>query len=39
MIEKRLRKIALNILIFYILQKKKNVRLTLQNLIRAVKNK
>ena len=39
MIEKRLRKIALNILIFYILQKKKNVRLTLQNLIRVVKNK
>ena len=39
MTEKRLRKIALNILIFYILQKKKNVRLTLQNLIRVVKNK
>ena len=39
MIEKRLRKIALNILIFYILQKKKNVRLTFQNLIRVVKNK
>ena len=39
MIEKRLRKIALNILIFYILQKKKNIRLTLQNLIRVVKNK